>query len=158
MWTWLMTHIASVTASAALALGIFNFFHTVYLGRRDRAKPIATSKHLKFLEEDGQQFPEQVRFAIVNIGRRPIIITSLNFLHDNGAQHGHAFDHPKGRTLTEQERIQIEFEMLESPIYNVEDDSIAVDAWFIDTQGRKHHVKDAKKTLAALVSKSETKK
>jgi hypothetical protein len=118
--------------------------------RRDRAKLVTSGRFFNRGEHGGRG----IHVKAVNVGRRPIILTQIQFLYDDGTNGGIVVgEHPAGLTLKEQEHWEYWFENGDNTLYKPEFDVAAVDFWFLDTQGKKHRVKDSKEHLKKVWEK-----
>ena len=90
----------------------------------------------------------------VNIGRRPIILTSLVVQYDDGSTRGIPLGHyPDGLTLKEQEHYERTFEDGDNNLHCPEEGSSAYDFWFINTQGKKLRVAGSKELIKKVWEK-----
>jgi hypothetical protein len=138
-------------ALTAIVFTVLNFIHTFYLGRRDNANLVSTCKFFKYKGPDGRG----IKIHAVNTGRRPIVITSLTYLYDDGSISGHVLNSPAGLTLTENQHIEEKLELGDNTLYKAEFDISVIDAWINDTQGKKHKIKDVRKCLEMVWSKEQ---
>lgn len=118
--------------------------------RRDKAKLVTSGRFFNRGEQNGRG----IHVKAVNVGRRPIILTQIQFLYDDGSLGGIVTGkHPDGLKLNEKEHWEHWFENGDSTLYKPEDDKTAVDFWFLDTQGKKHRVKASKEHLKKVWEK-----
>ncbi len=138
-------------AVTALGLGLINLGHTIYVARRDNEKLVTRSHLIKPYMRDGRKHSRGLIVKAANKGRRPIILTSLSAVYDDGSEMGLALNNPDGLTLNEKQHYSDTLDDMSWVIQNTDEDGVrsAENLFFEDTLGTKHYVKNAKKNLAA---------
>ena len=120
----------------------------IYSHYKDRVKVKTKSVYYREYEDENMSRPETIKVKIVNVGKRPIILTGLTFIHNDGSKHGSALGYPNGKTLNQDEHYFEDVEMdCTSHLYCFETDTYVVNIYFGDTHDRKFYVNGAKENL-----------
>lgn len=148
-------------AIAALGLGIFNSAWTFYIGRRDNAKLVTSSTVFNhaITTVKGNSVAKGIIVRAVNMGRRPIIVTKIQFKYDDGTtdtMYTNEMHIKDGVKLEEQESHEHKFSndfndgyFLHDPVEN----KTAINCWYEDTAGKKYYVRGFKENLKKVWEK-----
>ncbi|MRW93919.1 hypothetical protein GJ699_28405 [Duganella sp. FT80W] len=141
-------NIALILAILAAALGAANAW-------RDRAILVATCKHVKSISGG----PGSIYVHIVNVGRRTTRVRMLAGSDNQGVWSGEYLDDDvSGLELTEHKMY--ETYLRRDDLYKFLPDGeiiVSADLWFEDTLKRRHKVKGARASIAALLAEPEIK-
>lgn len=131
-----------IIASIALFVSFTSLGVSAFVALRDRGRLCAKSKLFEY--EDGTA---SIQIEAVNKGRRPVILKLLTFEYEDGSQRNKCTgDYEKGMRLVEREPFLEQIDRMHRMLLN-EDAAALTDLWFVDSIGRKHRVKGAKKNL-----------
>ncbi len=135
-------------ATAALILSCLSLGGSWYSLVRDSVRLRATGKFFPGFE--GQSEPV-IRISIVNMGRRPAILTSFGGdLLDGGWQSTSLGNKSEGVRLGENERHQQNIYSHDLIAQSPDDVSEFKNFWFQDTLGQRHGVKGSERLIEKL--------
>jgi len=142
-------------ALAAIILGIANFVHTFYIGRRDKSKLMAKSLFIPNYDFIGEDYIIQIE--AVNAGRRPIVLTGLVILYDNREKLSVLLEpNTPSITLAENQKFRIPTNHLDAILGKNPKGLRAIKLWFKDTLGRLYAVRGAEMNLFKYYESAET--
>lgn len=141
---------SDVISIVSLAVSVISAGITGYVVFIDRARVRARSLfYPAYIDEDGTKRSASMRVDIVNMGRRPVVLTMMGGDFRDGWSGTYMGEREKGIRLEENGKFTEDINGQHHVIWNREMDT-ASDLWFEDTLGRRYRVKHAKKHLEWL--------
>jgi hypothetical protein len=141
---------AELLALVSLAVSVTSLSFSAYFGLRDRGRVRAESTIYPATE---YTYP-RISIAVVNNGRRPIVLRMLVGTSDKGTSVGkYLGKRNSGLRLAEHERVEVNLEAEDAIGMTAEEGSIVfTDLWVEDSLGRRYRVKNAREHLGVLLS------
>lgn len=139
-------------ATAALLVSILSLILSIYVVSRDRSR-LKTESQAYINEETGEF--SIINLKAVNTGRRPIILTAVQGVYEGKHRASSFIDYEdKGHPLNENEIYEYRLRKFDGMTVCDPDDSGTYydlrDLYFIDSTGRRYHIKGAKKNVKLL--------
>ena len=117
----------------------------------DRSRLTVTSEY----HEASEFGPARIHIALVNKGRRPVILRLFGGRDTAGATGGTYLDHEAGgKRLAEHERHEFTVTKDDAVLFGPDEDLFFAELWVEDSLGRRHKVPKSKQHLARLWGKS----
>jgi hypothetical protein len=139
--------IAIVIALASFALSFYNVF-------RDRPRLKVTSRYIAAWEYG----PEQISIALINMGRRPVIIRLVGGTTEKGESGGTYVEHDKGGLrLGEHERHEQSLSQGDTMLIDPEGSDIRFKVmWVEDSLGNRHAIPNSGEYIKRLWTTNST--
>ena len=149
---------SDVISIVSLAVSAVSLSVSGYVVFIDRARVRARSEFFPAHEDEDKRLrPASMRVEIVNMGRRPVVLTMMGGYYENNGWSGtYLGERDKGIRLEENGRFTEDIDRQHHVVWSREMDA-AIDLWVEDTLGRRYRVKGAKDHLNRLF-KNETEK
>ena len=140
---------SEILAILAFLVSVTSLCFSAYFGLRDRGRIRAESKFYP----SSEYTYARMAIALVNKGRRPIVLRMLVGTSEDGEWVGEYLGHKKGGLrLAEHERIDINFEREDAIGMTADHDIVFADLWVEDSLGRRYQVKNAREHLQLLLA------
>lgn len=145
-----MANYSEVISTIALIVSLGSLSVSGYVAFRDRPRLKITSRFVPASEYG----PNRIVLALVNMGRRPVILRMLGGTSKNGAWAAEFLAHEKGGLrLGEHERYEHTLEKDDTVAFNPENEDLFYERlWVEDSLGNRHPVPNSHEHIKKLWS------